>query len=76
VKGPRLTSIGVGAECVNVAALDQQLNQRFASLPIARIGAGAQRVGIAALNQQLDRQLVQPEGGWRLNAPGVALKKL
>jgi hypothetical protein len=30
--------------------------------------AGAQRVGIAALNQQLDRQLVQPEGGWRLHA--------
>jgi MFS family permease len=39
-----------------------------ASLPIARIGAGAQRGGIAALNQQLDRQLVQPEGGWRLHA--------
>jgi hypothetical protein len=72
VSGPRLTSTGVGAECVNVAALNQQLNQRLASLPIARIGAGAQRVGIAALNQQL----VQPEGGWWLHAPGVSLKKL
>jgi hypothetical protein len=43
---------------------------------VASIGAGAQYVGIATLHQQLDRQLVQPEGGWRLHAPGVSLKKL
>ena len=73
---PKTHSIGVGAECADVAALDQQFNQRLVSLPIARIGAGAQRVGIAALNQQLDRQLVQPEGGRRLHALGVSLKKL